>query len=51
MIIAKSQDFRTAYPNSKFLVKGISKNGNGDGTIGSKSKPTRLRSVQLLFPF
>jgi len=38
----KIQYSHAAYPNSKFLAKGISKNGNGDGTIGSKSKPTGI---------
>jgi hypothetical protein len=49
--LPKSQDSRAAYPNSKFLDKSISKNGNGEGSMGSKSKRTRLRSVQPLFSF
>ena len=41
--------FRAAYPNSKIPVKSISKNGNSDGSIGSKSKLARLRSGKPLF--
>jgi hypothetical protein len=45
----KIWDSMAAYPNSKFPVKGISKNGNSEGSMGSKSNLTGFVSVQPPF--